>query len=277
MHVCVFVCVCVCVCVCARAYVCLRVWAFVCVPTHTSVCLCMCMCTSVSIHARWCLYVCAHACVCMCVCVCVCAYVCVSVCIMCACVCLCVCLAALQMLQCVHDAVLEQPSLKQAWGCAAAAVSCLLRGQVQTQCPGWPRCLNSASTLSARQAPAPCAPWPASSPSQHGLRSWRVPSSKLPRNIWVNKHYITHQNFSITYCLILLAWSTVELCSRNKPRTPDTANAAGKVCWWILYHQKVVQGSGWGILGSFLELSNIKCCSKTLHTTSQGPRVHLPR
>jgi len=33
---------------------------------------------------------------------------------MCACVCLCVCLAALQMLQCVHDAVLEQPSLKQA-------------------------------------------------------------------------------------------------------------------------------------------------------------------
>ena len=161
MHV--WVCACVCVCLCT--------WAFVYVRARVSVCLCVCMCTcmwaSVSISTRLCLWVRMHVCVCACVCVPVCVPCCPTAC----------CGGVL-------DAVLEQPLLKQAWGCAAAAVPYLLRGQVWAWCPGWPRCLKSVSTHSTRQAPAPC---PDNSPSQHRPHSWRVRPSKIPHvmNIWL--------------------------------------------------------------------------------------------
>jgi len=122
MHVCASVCVCACVFV--RVYVCARV----------------------CIRARLCLYVCAraHACECMCV------YVCA-----------CVCLAAPQTLQwrarrCAGAAFAEA-GVRMCCCCCSMSTK-LGIGQVQALRPGWQRCMNTASTNSARQAPALCGP-----------------------------------------------------------------------------------------------------------------------
>jgi hypothetical protein len=106
----------------------------------TCACICMCACGCV------CVRVCVHVYVCACVRVSVC--VCVSVCL-CVCACLCV-LACAFVFVCV---------------CACCSLSVERAGASMV-----PRCLNSALTRSARQAPAMCIPCPANSPSQHGLR-----------------------------------------------------------------------------------------------------------
>jgi hypothetical protein len=123
---------CACVCVCVRACVCVRVCMPACLPVCLSVCVrvcvraraCVCVCVCVRVYvcvcarACTCVYLRVHLCFYMCVCVCVGVRVCARVC---ACLRarLCVCLAAPQTLQ---------------WCAAAAAV--LLRGRVQSSCPG---------------------------------------------------------------------------------------------------------------------------------------------
>jgi len=147
-------CACICVCVCVRvcACVCLCVWASVCVRVH--VCVFFFVRVHVYVRVRACEY--SHAFVFVCV------YLCACMCVrVCACWPVCVCLAALQTLR---DAVLEHLLLKQAWGCAAAAVPCMPREQV----PGLATMVELCLINGARQAPAPC---PAISPSQHRLRS----------------------------------------------------------------------------------------------------------
>jgi hypothetical protein len=127
VHACM--CVCVCVCVCACACVCVRV------------CLC--------VFARVIVFVCVR------VRVCVCAHVCAVVCVH-ACVCVC---ALLPHGRCsgVNDAVLDQPLLKQASGCAAAAaVPCPLRAGA-SNVPGLAMS-DTHLTHIAQQASAPRAP-----------------------------------------------------------------------------------------------------------------------
>ena len=94
------------------------------ITRSTCACICMCACEYVCAYACTCVFVCvcARDCVPVCICVCMCAlvYVCVRICVysrmrlclyVCACVCACVCVCACSG---VHDAVLEQPLLKQA-------------------------------------------------------------------------------------------------------------------------------------------------------------------
>jgi hypothetical protein len=148
----VCMCVCVCVCVFVRVCACVFVRVYVCARVCLCVCMCICMCTPVSIRAR------------VFVCMCVRAHACARVCAR-----LCVCLAAPQMLQwcaehCAGAAFAEAVRL-----CCCCSLSAERAGA--SRCPSWPQCRISASTHSARQAPALCASCPANSPSQQGLRS----------------------------------------------------------------------------------------------------------
>ena len=162
MYACIYMCVCMCVCVPVCLGICVSARACVCVFVHAHV--------HVYVHVHACKY--SRVCACMWVCVrmrvCVCTRVCV-----CACVCARLCVPCCP----TYAALVCMIVLEQARGRAAAAVACLLRGQVQTCC-GAGHCLNSASTLSVRQAPALCAPCPTNSPSQHGPHSWKVPSKQ---------------------------------------------------------------------------------------------------
>jgi len=116
-----------------RVYVCVRACVYLCARLFSYVCAC------------------AHACVYVCVCM----YLCARV-----------RLAAPQMLQWC------------AWRCAGVAFAdagvricccCCSLSAKRTGASMVPQCQLTASTHSARQAPAPCAPCPTSTPSQHGL------------------------------------------------------------------------------------------------------------
>jgi hypothetical protein len=79
---------------------------------------------------------------------------------------------------------------------------------------------------------------PTSTPSQHGPHSCRVPSTSVFAELVIKLNYIAHKN---QYCLILLAWSTVNFAAGSN-RSPDTGNAAREV--WTLHQQEVVWGPG---------------------------------
>jgi len=143
-----YACICMCACVCLCVWMCACVSVGVCVPVILRVHACMCSC--------------AFVCVGMCACVWVCVWL---------CVCVRLCLVASQTLQycswrCTGAGIAEAGVRMS---CCCCSLSAKRTGWAS--CQGWPRCLNTDSTHSARQAPAPCGPCPTNKLSQHGPHS----------------------------------------------------------------------------------------------------------
>ena len=242
--VCVSVCTCICVRVCAcvlvRVFVCTRVSVFERVHVYVCVRACEYVC---NVCTRLCLYVFAHAHACECV------YVCVCLCVP----------------YCPTDAAV-------AWRCAGAAFTEV----------GVRMCCCCCYSLSVERAGASMVPglatmselcfntqWAASTCT---VRSMPREQSNPTRTVFLKgpvqanfrASCLTKQKLYTPLKLVLLDSACMvnrELYNRNT--TDGLWPAASEVCWWILHQQEVVRGPGWGILGSFLELPNIKFCSKT--------------
>ena len=161
-------------------------------------------------HAR---NVCMHACVSVNVCVYVCARVCAFL------LCLGVCMCAHTMCVCVRVHVNVRVRACEylrvsvlVCECACVCLCCPTVAAVVFMTLCSLGCLKSASTHSERQAPAPCAPCPTSSPSQHELRFLRVPSKQ---NLARHAHLTKLKLYSPSKLVVLDSACMVnrELCS----------------------------------------------------------------
>jgi hypothetical protein len=166
--------------------------------------------------------VCVFVCVCLCVCVCVCAHMCVR---LCACTLVCVCVCALMphgRCSGVNDAVLEQPLLKQASGCAAAAAfPCPLRAGA-SNVPGL-ALSDTHLTHSVQQASAPRAPCLKSHAPKHPEPTrnafMRVPSKQTSARL----EHLTKLELCSPSKLVLFDFACMvnrELCSQNTTKGP---------------------------------------------------------